>query len=428
MLSISSVTYALPTLTKKWMQQNESKIRVFSFKDQLSHFKGRKRASHEIHAYPAKLIPHIPYYFINNPNYTSEDSTIADFFCGSGTVLVEASLAGHKSYGMDVNPLSILISKVKTTPLSNPVLEKQIEKLMRKINDGNTASIPDFPNRDFWFTKTAVKKLSMLKEIIDTSDFDKDCENFFNVCLSSIVRACSNADPRISPPVFSKRMKEYKLQGRRVDVVKTFEEALKRNTVRMQSFSKLVHQELSHVSQVDSRKINSSKMFDVVITSPPYVDAQKYMRSSKLELYWLGLNQKKYIALDRQSIGTENISIPRHYRSKSKVYEISQLLEEILSLNPKRAFVLEKYLQDMDQVLNSIYRSLKKNGHFILIIGNNKMSGLRIPLDLCITKIAENIGFEWNETLIDPIKSRGFMTKRIKTNLMDSERIIVFQK
>jgi len=410
------------------MRQNESKIRVFSFKDQLAHFRGRKRSSHEIHAYPAKLIPHIPYYFINNPNYTSEDAVIADFFCGSGTVLVEASLAGHKSYGMDVNPLSVLISKVKTTPLPKNTLEKQVEKLMRKINHDNDSPIPDFPNRDYWFTKTAVKKLSMLKEILDTTNFDKDCEDFFKVCLSSIIRSCSNADPRISPPVYSKRMKQYNLEGRRINVIKKFEESLKRNILRVQSFSEVVNRELCHVSQSDSRNTKSSQIFDVVITSPPYVDAQKYMRSSKLELYWLGLDQKKYIALDRQSIGTENISVPRHYRSNSDIYEISKLLDEIMSLNPERAFVLEKYLQDMEQVLNSVYRSLKKNGHFILIIGNNKMSGLRIPLDLCITKLAENIGFEWNETLIDPIKTRGFMTKRSKTNLMDSERIIDFQK
>src|SRR6185312_9452756 len=135
-----------------------------------------------------------------------------------------------------------------------------------------------------------------------------------------------------------------KSQGRKIHVIKKFRESLARNIMNVQAFSKVTNKKLSHVTQVDSRNITPAQKFDIVITSPPYIDAQKYMRSSKLELYWLGFEQKEISDLDRKSIGTEKICVPKNYQSNSKIYEISQLVDEIKAINSERAFVLEKYL------------------------------------------------------------------------------------
>jgi DNA modification methylase len=52
--------------------------------------------------------------------YGRSGETLLDLFCGSGTSLVEARLAGLYAHGMDINPLALLLAKVKTTPLSPP--------------------------------------------------------------------------------------------------------------------------------------------------------------------------------------------------------------------------------------------------------------------------------------------------------------------
>ncbi len=44
------------------------------------------RASHLIHTYPAKLLPHIPYFFLNNNILSLPGENILDPFSGSGTV------------------------------------------------------------------------------------------------------------------------------------------------------------------------------------------------------------------------------------------------------------------------------------------------------------------------------------------------------
>ena len=69
--------------------------------------------THGLHPYPAKYIPQIPAALIRELSNTGD--AVADIFCGSGTTLVEALLAGRNAIGIDANPLACLISKAKTT-------------------------------------------------------------------------------------------------------------------------------------------------------------------------------------------------------------------------------------------------------------------------------------------------------------------------
>ena len=413
------------------IQNKPPKEKILSFKDEVSLIKGSKRNFHNIHSYPAKLIPHIPYYFLNNKQYIPKNGIVGDFFCGSGTVLVEASLAGHESIGMDINPLSVLISKVKTTPLQHKSLESDFLLIRRKIKTLKTPTIPDFPYRDYWFSDSTSKKLGLIKHALDSVKLTRNNNNFFKLCFSSIIRNCSNADPRISPPVFSKRMKILYQEGRKIDPVKLFEESMIRNSYRLQFLSNFTKLKKSKVIQGDSTKINNLRNhLDVVITSPPYIDAQKYMRSSKLELYWLGLtNPKSFIKYDKNSIGTEKNNYTIDYDLDGKnLKSVYDLIDFINSRNPRRAYVLKKYLVQIENVLLSIRKSLKSSGKLVLVIGNNKMAGTRIPLDACINDISSELGFHLIEKFVDPIRSRGYMTKRNKKQLMDSERVLVFEK
>ena len=75
----------------------------------------RDRATHWIHWYPAKMFHRIPAEILGS--FAGERLTVLDPYCGSGTVLLEAALQGHRAVGADVNPLARLISTVKTRRL-----------------------------------------------------------------------------------------------------------------------------------------------------------------------------------------------------------------------------------------------------------------------------------------------------------------------
>ena len=74
--------------------------------------------THGFHKYPAKFIPQIPKWAIGKYINGNEGRTILDPFCGSGTTLVEGLLANHNVIGIDIDPLSSLISKTKVTPVN----------------------------------------------------------------------------------------------------------------------------------------------------------------------------------------------------------------------------------------------------------------------------------------------------------------------
>jgi len=77
-------------------------------------FAGEKltRGRHKIHPYPAMLHPLLVDFLIKK--YVEKDDVVFDPFCGSGVTLLQASVNGHKSIGFDINPLALLIAKVKT--------------------------------------------------------------------------------------------------------------------------------------------------------------------------------------------------------------------------------------------------------------------------------------------------------------------------
>src|SRR5216684_3915572 len=70
------------------------------------------RGRHKIHPYPAMLHPLLVNSLIKD--YAKEGDIIYDPFCGSGVVLLQSSINGFGSIGFDINPLALLIAKVKT--------------------------------------------------------------------------------------------------------------------------------------------------------------------------------------------------------------------------------------------------------------------------------------------------------------------------
>ena len=62
--------------------------------------------------------------------FSSEGETVCDIFCGSGTTLVESSLLNRNSIGIELNPLAVLIAKVKTTPIDPQTLTNSLKLIL----------------------------------------------------------------------------------------------------------------------------------------------------------------------------------------------------------------------------------------------------------------------------------------------------------
>src|SRR5690606_11065331 len=123
------------------------------------------------------FIPQIPHALITE--LSSPGDTVADIFCGSGTTLIEALLAGRNAVGVDANPLACLVSAAKTARAAGEVsdeiadLQSRIESLVPAMHgevvDLFAASgseigsrIPDDVAISFWFEPLVVRELSII--------------------------------------------------------------------------------------------------------------------------------------------------------------------------------------------------------------------------------------------------------------------------
>lgn len=402
-----------------------------NFRQVVKDIKSRDHYTQEIHSYPGKLIHHIPNYFILK--LSERGDIILDPFCGTGTVLVEARLNSRNSYGIEINPLSRLISRVKTTPLDTNSLENQGIELFQKYEklDGNIPA-HNFPNIDFWFDPKRQYDLSKLLHLINYIECAKFKE-FFQVCFSSIIRKVSYADPKISPAVKSKtRLEVIKRQGL-PSVIKAFQEAVNLNIERIKKLSKKCDWNcFAEIKESDAREIKlENNSIDLVITSPPYINAQKYIRSTKLEIFWLGLlNEDEIKKLDHDLVGTEKVFAESYNLMHNTGYSLAdQIISMIYNKDHRRAYIAYKFYVDMSKVFQEIFRVLKKGKYFVLIIGNNTIKGINVPNQEILAEIAVENGFTIKDVFVDYIKSYGLMTKRNKTaNMIDKEWVIVFKK
>lgn len=82
---------------------------------------------HNFHSFPAKFPPQLSRLFIEN--LTSPGDIVLDPMAGSGTTIVEAVSTGRTRLGFDIDPLALLISKVKVTPLDPVSVEREARRV-----------------------------------------------------------------------------------------------------------------------------------------------------------------------------------------------------------------------------------------------------------------------------------------------------------
>ncbi len=381
-----------------------------------------------IHSYPAKMFKSIPEVII--PYFSKPGDKILDPFCGSGTVLLEAKLRQRNAIGFDINPLGVLISKVKTSNVKRDKIKEINAKILKNIEKDNAIDDTFVPNKDFWFSKSAQKQLSALAYQVSLIK-NISYREFFLLCLSSSVRYASRADPEIVPPVISKRMRPL-LKNRRVNVIKHFSDVVKKNAASLDTIKDIKNNGEIEVKLGDARKLKvKARSINLVLTSPPYISAQKYPRSLKLELFWTKLvTTDEFSKIDSETIGTEKVSLLSKFKEDSSEDPyLKKLLSHIMKKNKERYIITKKYFIDMRKVIKEIYRVLAPNGYFVLLIGDNTVCNTRIPNGEILTRYAVKEGFNLITTIEDQIKTFGFMTRRNKTaGIIDREQIIILRK
>jgi len=153
--------------------------------------------THGLFPYPARLIPQIVHRLILTYWPNKENGRICDVFCGSGTVLVEASFEGIPSIGIDNNPFAVLLAKAKTTEVDRPsfdLIKSGIRTALQSF-DGDVIEeyVPAFTNLDHWFKPTVIAQLSHLRKAVEAIE-DENLKGVFKIAFAYAIMKSSNVD------------------------------------------------------------------------------------------------------------------------------------------------------------------------------------------------------------------------------------------
>ncbi len=243
---------------------------------------------HAIHPYPAKFIPEIPRHLIEL-FHPGDSSPVLDPFCGCGTTLLTAIEMGLDAWGIDINPLGCLISRVKTTPLPvglEDVARGVVTRAREQTAVGNVR-VPLIPRVDHWFKPGVQMALASLVEHIGQLE-DRRIAEALQVALSSIIVRVSNQE---SDTRYAAVEKDVSAE----DVFVQFARAVAAVSRSLANLSDSLFTRLGHATVLnrDTLAVTPQELpsgFGLVVTSPPYPNAYEYWLYHKYRMYWLGMD------------------------------------------------------------------------------------------------------------------------------------------
>ncbi len=365
---------------------------------------GLTKFTHKFHRYPGKFIPHIPRWAILKHLNSKQNDIVLDPFCGSGTTLVESMLLGFNSYGIDIDPIAKLVSRVKTTLINNHDLNKCIKKVTNEITTRKRGKFkPKIQTINHWFTKQAINDLSIIRDVIEEYKNQPKIYDFLLVCFLSIIRRVSNADNQTQKTYVShtyKKVPEHALS--------LFQNTLENYSARLKGFiDSLPNNSQSFLLEInDSRQLynswqaNDLPKVNIVITSPPYIKSVDYVYNQMAEYFWVGdlfnmetqLKQNEY---KKHYIGSTKI-LKNQYQEyhKMEIRSVDELTYKIYKKNPKYAFIVYKYFIDLTQHLIEIKKILSNNAHYIMVVGDCIVSNEPVMVHQLIQECASEAGYE----------------------------------
>jgi DNA modification methylase len=286
--------------------------------------------THWIYPYKGKFHPQMIRALLNIIGL-KENDTVLDPFVGSGTTAVEAMLLGINCIGIDVSPLCVLQSRVKTESLE--VIE-EIE------------NIKEFVKRKISYKFFDPEDKSLL-DIIESINNDK-VRDFYK--LAYLVAVSDKA--RRGRKFEQSFVKNLDLM---IKSVKSFVDVTKELNLKLGKVE---------IKKGDSRNLPlEDNSIDGIITSPPYSIALDYVSNDSHALKVLGCN-------------------------------LSEIREYFIGVRGRGSERIDLYNEDMKKSYKEMYRVLKPGKFAVIVIGNATYMGEEIKTVEFTIDYCQKIGFK----------------------------------
>jgi DNA modification methylase len=337
--------------------------------------------THPIHTYAARLHPATArdlVALVLEPVSVSKPALL-DPFCGAGTVLVEARLAGARPIGVDINPLAVAIARAKTwdVPASRraQLLARGKEIAAAALAEGKAARRsgyepptlraprgidPDERDRalEGWFSPHVRRELEFLAGAIDgVREEDRGLAAVLEVLLSSILYKVSKRAADTDPSTTQRRVA-------RGAAARLFRQRVEMLAVGLEEICEVPAAGVPRVVRGDARDLARAKLEEgsvhAVVTSPPYAGTYDYLDQHGLRLAFLGWSERE---LSAREIGARR------------------------SFRGDRDRAMAKFGQDLGRALAEIGRVLVPGGLAAIVIGDSLAGNQAVYADELVRRL-----------------------------------------
>jgi SAM-dependent methyltransferase len=349
-----------------------------------------------IHPFPARMAPGIALEALGEDK---AQLRVLDPMAGSGTVLAVARANGHRAIGVDIDPLAVLLAGVWTRTVD----PEEVNDKAAEVLDRARAVFQSLPTRDaypatsddetrkfirYWFDDYARRQLAALSTVVgrvrDEATRDALWCGFSRLIITKSAGASLAMDLSHSRPHREFDHAPVKPFNRFLSAVQTV-------------VSNCPHKGKDPVGPLtvaklgDARNLDiASRSIDLVLTSPPYLNAIDYMRCSKFSLVWMGYNVDLLRKIRGESVGAEASS--EEAMDTPWVQALIEQLKLTPRLSSRDTALLSRYVIDMGGALAEVSRVLKSGGRAVYVVGDSTVRGTFVRNSAIVAAVAKRNG------------------------------------
>lgn len=292
--------------------------------------------THGFHSWPARMHPAIARAAIRGLG----GRVVLDPFCGGGTVLVEAIVAGRRAMGIDLNPLSARLAEVRCDVRRKPMRDRflhaarAVAAASEERVRGRVPIQVDLPKREIaYYGPHVLKELGGLLAEIRAIEPKAD-RRALEVVFSSIVVKVSRQHADTSERTREKRIRK----GLSTEMFLRKAEELVRSWSELE---KVAEGPPPYLLTGDVRRLPRlmrSRKADLILTSPPYGGTYDYATHHARRIAFLGLDDRK---LRRFELGARRDLVRGPGGAQRWDRQVDAMLEAMVAvLRPEGAIVL----------------------------------------------------------------------------------------
>ena len=379
-----------------------------------------------------------------------QDEYVLDPFCGSGTTVVEAALNGYSGIGIDINPMSAFISKVKCRSYTDEEVTTILEltKILVELLKQQVPKdeyLKKYQEVEKFFSPKNYNRLIAIREAIDNQK--KVVGNkIYELLLCAYICIIEEVSDR------KRDGNGLKTQASKVEDVEQFyieklqemARDIQRHRISDDLVSILDHGDAMKVSDIVEKYSGTiNKSLGVIMYSPPYANSFDYFESYKMEVILADYaeNMKGIGGYRQQAVESFVGRSDRRVENRDFIDWMSQEIENAIpekearigkrdSRTRKVPQMIKGYFTDMEKVISESSNVLVTGKKCYIVVDQSAYIGRIVPTDLFLSAIAEHYDFRVTDIIICRIARTSWQQIKLYPYLSDSlrESIVVLEK